>query len=234
MKCIIIDDEPLAIEIIESYIERIGHIEILAKINNPLEAITILNKEKVDLVFLDIQMPNLTGLELAKSIEFMPLFIFTTAYPQYAIEGFDLNALDYLVKPIPFPRFLKAVSRAQELLALKHKSEEAPVHHQDDFIFVKSEYENVKIMVDDILYIQGLKDYIKIYTSKTKYPILTLMNFNAIMEKLPSTQFMRIHRSYIIHINKISSLQKSKLLIDEDRIPIGEKYKSDVFKRLGL
>lgn len=242
MKCVIIDDEPLAIDVIESYLEQIGGVQIVAKCTNPLEAITILNKQQVDLVFLDIEMPNLTGIDLVKTIENIPAFIFTTAYPQYALDGFNLNAVDYLVKPIPFQRFLKAISRAKEKYELQQKAISDTTIVQSvqaeegytNFIFVKSEYENIKINVDDIQYIQGLKDYIKIYIKGTDKPILTLLSFKEILHKLPDYKFIRIHRSYIVNIDKIKALQKTKVLVDTIRIPIGETYKNNVLKQLGI
>lgn len=240
MRCVIIDDEPLAVDVIESYIQQIDNMEVVAKCNNPLEAITILNKHQVDLVFLDIEMPNLTGIDLVKAVENIPQFIFTTAYPQYALDGFNLNATDYLVKPIPFNRFLKAVSRAKEKYELEQsisvnatstgKKEIAPTN---DFIFVKSEYENIKINVNDIKYIQGLKDYIKIYKKDSNKAILTLSSFKVILDKLPN-QFLRVHRSFIVNIDYIKALQKTKLVIDDLRIPIGETYKKEVLERLGV
>lgn len=241
MRCIIIDDEPLAVDVIENYVNQVGGIEIVAKCNNPLDAITILNKNQVDLVFLDIEMPNITGIDLVKTLDNIPQFIFTTAYPQYALEGFDLNATDYLVKPIPFHRFLKAVSRAKEKFELENKTIEKIItnpHKQNslnnDFIFVKSEYDNVKINTGDIIYIQGLKDYIKINIINSNKSILTLSSFKDIQEKLPSNQFIRVHRSYIINTSFIKSVQKTKIVIDNIRIPIGETYKEEVLKRLGV
>ncbi|WP_308992152.1 LytTR family DNA-binding domain-containing protein [Mariniflexile litorale] len=242
MKCVIIDDEPLAIDVIESYIKQIGGLEIVVKCTNPLEAITLLNKHKVDLIFLDIEMPNLTGIDLVKALDNMPQFIFTTAYPEYALDGFNLNATDYLVKPIPFHRFLKAVTRAKEKYELENKNSlkgdiaiELPqVKAQDNFIFVKSEYENIKINTDSIKYIQGLKDYIKIYTSQSDKAILTLSSFKDILEKLPPTRFIRVHRSFVVNIDFIKALQKTKIIVDGIQIPIGDTYKDYVVKRLGV
>ena len=241
MKCAIIDDEPLAIDVIESYLEKIGGIEIVAKCTNPLEAITLLNKNNVDLVFLDIEMPNLSGIDLVKSVTNIPQFIFTTAYPQYALEGFNLNATDYLVKPIPFHRFITAVSRAKEKFQLENTtncnvSSAGPINikEEDKFIFVKSEYENIKIDIDNIKYIQGLKDYLKIYDTKSNKAIITLSSFKDILSKLPENQFIRIHRSFVVNITHIRALQKTKVVIDDIRIPIGETFKADVLKRLGV
>jgi len=242
MRCVIIDDEPLAVDIIESYVLQIGGIEIVAKCNNPLDAISIINKHHVDLVFLDIEMPNLTGIELVKAIDNIPQFIFTTAYAEYAVDGFNLNATDYLVKPIAFHRFLKAISRAKEKYELEHSftvntSSASPKDEvtKPRFIFVKSEYDNIKINTSDIQYIQGLKDYIKIFTLDTKKAILTLSNFKEILNKLPSEEFIRVHRSFIINTSFIKAIQKTKIvLINDIRIPIGETYKEEVFKKLGV
>ncbi|WP_158847204.1 LytR/AlgR family response regulator transcription factor [Algibacter sp. L1A34] len=241
MKCIIIDDEPLAIDVVESYVQQVGGIEIVAKCTNPLEAITLLNKHQVDLVFLDIEMPNLTGIDLVKAIDNIPQFIFTTAYPEYALDGFNLNATDYLVKPIPFHRFLKAISRAKEKYELENKviistplKEGMTPVNVDNFIFVKSEYENIKINIDTIIYLQGLKDYIKIYTSNTQKPVLTLSSFKDILDKLPASKFIRVHKSYVVSIEHIKAIQKSKILVGDIRIPVGETYKETVMKRLGV
>lgn len=241
MKCVIIDDEPLAIDVIESYIKQIDGLEIVAKCTNPLDVIALLSKHRIDLIFLDIEMPNLNGIDLVKTLDNIPQFIFTTAYPQYALDGFYLNATDYLVKPIPFHRFLKAVSRAKEKHELKQNKQTNVSSPEilttktfDDFIFVKSEYENIKLNIDSIKYIQGLKDYIKIYASTSNKAILTLLSFKDIMEKLPASKFIRIHRSYIINIGFIEVLQKTNVVIDTIRIPIGETYKEEVLKRLGV
>lgn len=236
MRCVIIDDEPLAVDVIESYINQIGGMEIVAKCNNPLDAITILNKHQVDLIFLDIEMPNLTGLDLVRTVENITQFIFTTAYPQHALDGFELNATDYLVKPIPFQRFLKAVSRAKEKYELEHsiaaQSNTSSENNKNDFIFVKSEYENIKVNIQDIKYIEGLKDYIRIHL-KSEKTLLILSSFKAILEKLPSN-FIRTHRSYIINIDCIRAMQKTNVFINDIRIPIGETFKKVVLKRLGV
>ncbi len=234
MKCIIVDDAPLAIDVIESYLEKIDNVELVAKYTNPIEALNFLTNNIIDLVFLDIQMPNLTGLELVKTLDNIPQFIFTTAYPQYALDGFELNATDYLVKPIPLNRFLKAISRAKELHSLKTQKSSNHSTHQAKYIFVKSEYDNVKIHVDSIKYIEGLGGYLKIHYTESNKPILTLMNFEDIQEKLSNTNFIRVHRSFIINIEQIDTIQKSKIIIGEKRLPIGDTYKNEVFRKLGL
>ncbi|WP_299100094.1 LytTR family DNA-binding domain-containing protein [uncultured Winogradskyella sp.] len=243
MKCIIIDDEPLAIDVIESYCQALSSVEVISTFTSAIEALDFINNNSIDLVFSDIEMPNISGIELIKSIEGkVPYFIFTTAYPEYALEGFDLNAVDYLVKPIPFPRFLKAVNRVKEMIKLNDVSSSFNVSSaggettsilEDDFIFVKSEYENLKIDIKAINLIQGLKDYLKIHSEASK-PILTLMSFKEIQDKLPENTFIRVHRSFIVNVNKITSVQKNRIVIKDERIPIGESYKSMVYSRLNI
>ncbi|MEM1258709.1 MAG: LytTR family DNA-binding domain-containing protein [Bacteroidota bacterium] len=242
MNCIIIDDEPLAINIIKSYCDDIGGLKVIKTFTNPLESISVIQSKGIDLVFLDIEMPQITGIEFLKSIDKKPLFIFTTAYPEFAIDGFELNAVDYLVKPIPFPRFVTAINRAKELKSLQEgmgrarnvSSASGKNTDINQFIFVKSDYGNVKIKLDNITHIQGLKDYLKIHLDTEKKPILTLMNFKDIEAKLSNTNFIRVHRSFIVNIHKIHSVQKSKIVIYDIRIPIGDSYKVDFFTRLGL
>ncbi|AXT58108.1 DNA-binding response regulator [Aquimarina sp. AD1] len=241
MKCIIIDDEPLALNIIKSYCEDLGTIEVVGIFTNALEALNIINNANIDLVFSDIEMPQINGIDFIKALDHKPLFIFTTAYSQYAIEGFELNAVDYLVKPIPFPRFIKAVNRAKEIFEFKNNNKTPDIAKKppesitapDQFIFVKSEYENIKIELGLIKYIEGLKDYLKIHITTGK-PKLTLMSFKAIQSKLPENNFIRIHRSFIVNINYIETVQKSKVIIDTTRIPIGESYKADFLRRIGI
>lgn len=241
MNCIIIDDEPMAIKVIESYCDSIDSVTVLGTFTNALEAIDFIKSHSVDLIFSDIEMPHITGIDFMKTLENnKPIFIFTTAYPEYALEGFELNAIDYLVKPIPFPRFIKAIQRVKQQLKLieSNKSTQSPnsvkkVELEDDFVFIKSEFDNIKILINDIKYVQGLKDYLKIFTQNSS-PILTLMNFKDFQAKLPGTLFMRIHRSYIVNISKIDLIQRNKVIIDEERIPIGENYKESFFERIGL
>lgn len=234
MKCLIIDDEPLAVELLEDFVSKVPALKLIATCSNAIEASTILQINKVDLIFLDIEMPDFSGIEFIKTLDVKPLFIFTTAYSHYAVEGFNLNAVDYLVKPIPFHRFLKAVNRAQDLFLLKNKETKRVVQTQDssNFIFVKSEYENIKLNFDDIKYFEGLKDYIKIFSTSHK-PILTLSNFKKIEEKLPSDAFIRVHRSYIVSLKYINSVQRNRILIDNIRIPIGQNYKDEFIRRIG-
>lgn len=237
MKCVIIDDEPLAVELLVEFVQRVESLELVTTFTNAIDAISIINQSDIDLIFLDIEMPHFSGIDFINAIEKKPLIIFTTAYSNYAVEGFNLGAVDYLVKPIPFNRFLKAVLRAQQQLAPKS----APIPNQvtntpeieHDFMFVRSEYENVKINFSDILFIEGLKDYVKIYTTDNKYT-LTLISLIKLENLLSAKGFARIHRSYIINIKHVKSIQKNKVLIADKRIPISESYKTSFFEKINI
>lgn len=233
MQCLIIDDEPLAIELLEDFVSKVSFLSLVKSCSNGFEAINVIQNQKIDLIFTDIEMPEFTGIEFVKSLSEKPLVIFTTAYSHYAVEGFNLNAIDYLVKPIPFHRFIKAVNRAQELFNLKAESETPvkPTLQLTNFIFVKSDYENLKVDLNTIRYIEGLKDYIKIYTTTPK-PILTLSSLKAFEERLPES-FIRVHRSYIVSLNHINSIQRNRIVIDKVYIPIGQNYKDSFIKRIG-
>ncbi|WP_405607385.1 LytR/AlgR family response regulator transcription factor [Polaribacter sp. Asnod1-A03] len=233
MRCIIIDDEPLALEILEDFISKTPFLELVASCSNGFEATSVLQEKNIDLIFTDIEMPDFSGIDIIKSLDNKPMFIFTTAYSHYAVEGFNLNAIDYLVKPIPFHRFLKAATRAQNFLKLKIE-EETPATIQEkanDFIFVKSEYENLKINLDDIRYIESLKDYIKIYTGKEK-PILTLSSLKSFEEKLGKLNFIRVHKSFIVSLKHIYSVQRNRIIIEDKWIPIGLNYRDDFIKKI--
>lgn len=236
MKCIIIDDEPLAVDLIKDFVEKVTFLELIHTFNNGLDAISFINHNNVDLVFLDIEMPQFSGIDFVNSIQKKPLIIFTTAYSNYAVEGFDFGAIDYLIKPIPFQRFLKAVIRAQHAFNpnnIVKETSQIVVEDQNNFMFFKSEYENVKINFIDILFIEGLKDYVKIYTSDGKY-ILTLMSLIKLENLLSSKGFSRIHRSYIVNLIHIKSIQKNKVLIKDKRLPVSDSYKLDFFKKINL
>lgn len=233
MRCIIIDDEPLALEVLEDFISKIPFLKLVASCSSGFEATTVLQEQKVDLIFTDIEMPDYSGIDIIKSLDPKPMFIFTTAYSHYAVEGFNLNAIDYLVKPIPFHRFLKASTRAKSLLDLKIEKEIPIINTEANakFIFVKSEYENLKINLDDIKYIESLKDYIKIYTNKDK-PILTLSSLKSFEEKLGKSNFIRVHKSFIVSLKHIYSVQRNRIIIDDKWIPIGLNYKDDFIKKI--
>jgi two-component system LytT family response regulator len=237
MKCVIIDDEPLAVDLLVEFVGRVDSLELVTTFTNAIDAISIINQSQIDLIFLDIEMPHFSGIDFINAIEKKPLIIFTTAYSNYAVEGFNLGAVDYLVKPIPFNRFLKSVLRAQQIFAPKNLPIENPTTNtpeiENDFMFVRAEYENVKINFADILFIEGLKDYVKIYTTDNKYT-LTLISLIKLENLLSSKGFARIHRSYIINIKHIKSIQKNKVLIAEKRIPISESYKSSFFEKINI
>ncbi|QLC66160.1 response regulator transcription factor [Flavobacterium sp. LPB0248] len=237
MKCVIIDDEPLAVELLQDFVKKVDTLELVSTFNNAIDAVSFINQNNVDLVFLDIQMPHFSGIDFLNTIEKKPLVIFTTAYSDYAVEGFNLGAVDYLVKPIPFHRFLKAVVRAQQVLqpvttqTLAENNNTPEI--EQDFMFVRAEYENVKLNFADILFIEGLKDYVKIYTTDNKFT-LTLISLIKLENLLSSKGFARIHRSYIINIKHVKSIQKNKVLISDKRVPISESYKNTFFEKINL
>jgi len=224
LRCIAIDDEPFALEILSDDIQKISFLKLTATFSSPLNALEWLKTEPVDLIFLDIQMPTLTGTQFLRSLPHPPMVIFTTAYEQYALEGFDLNVVDYLLKPIPFERFLRAVQKANELFSLRHKEEIIQIAPERGFFFVFSEYKEIKLFYDEILYVEGLKDYVKIFTHQYPKPVLTRLNLKAIEAKLPIQGFCRVHNSFIVALDKITSFQKSKLHINKWEIPIGNRY----------
>jgi len=239
MKCVIIDDEPLAVELLEDFVQKVDTLELVSTFNNAIDAVSFINQNNVDLIFLDIEMPHFSGIDFLNTIEKKPLVIFTTAYSDYAVEGFNLGAVDYLVKPIPFHRFLKSVVRAQQTLNPAATTVQATAENtsapeiEQDFMFVRAEYENVKMNFADILYIEGLKDYVKIYTTDNKFT-LTLISLIKLENLLSNKGFSRIHRSYIINIKHVKSIQKNKVLISDKRIPISESYKTSFFERINL
>lgn len=231
---VIIDDEPLAIDIIRQYCESIDYLELLGCFTNPVEGMKFINNNKVDLLFLDIEMPMLTGLEIVDTLKVKPNLIFTTAYPQFAIEGFEMDATDYLVKPISYKRFLKAVNKLDPKISNHYPAQAAvPQEPANRYIFVKSEYESVKIVINDIKYIEGLKDYLKIHLADNRY-VLTLSNFKNLMEKLPSETFIRIHNSYAVNLKYVEAVQRKKVIIEKQRLPISETYKTTFFQKINL
>jgi len=233
---IIVDDEPLAQDVLETYIEKIPELHLVQKCNNAFEANEALKSHSIDLMFLDIQMPQLTGIDFLKTLNKPPLVIFTTAYSNYAIEGFELNALDYLLKPISMERFLKAVNKAMDQLDLQHrdKAPAAPAETGDrtEFIFVKADKKLVKVNFEEILYIEGLKDYVIIRTDKGR--IITLQTMKSLEDKLPVSQFKRIHRSYIVNISKINAIVGNMVEVIEKNVakhlPVGKNYRDELLE----
>lgn len=233
IRCLAVDDEPLALDIIESYISKLPYLQLVKTCSSATEAMQVLQEEQVDLMFLDIEMPELTGIQFLNILKHQPLIIFTTAYPDYALEGFNQGAVDYLLKPIPFDRFLKAVTKAQERLQHNGKSAETPgakppAIPEQDFMFVKADYKTIRVDFKDILWIEGLKDYIIIQTKDQK--IITLLSMNKMMEKLPDSKFLRVHRSFIVSLQKIDSIEKSRIRIGSKELPIGEVYRDQFLK----
>ena len=233
MNCLAIDDEPLALDVIENFTRKIPFLNFNGKCTSAFEAIQLINNFQTDLIFLDINMPHLSGIDFLKSIKNPPMIIFTTAYAEFAVEGFELNAVDYLLKPIAYERFLKAVNKAYELYSLKNKrisGDETLTDSPTDFMLVKVDYSTVRINLSEILYIEGLKDYVKIYCGPR--PILTKSTMKNIGEKLSGKNFLRVHKSYIVSISRIDSIENQRIIIGEKRIPVGEQYKDEFNKVL--
>lgn len=225
MTCIIIDDEPLAIDLLESYVNKVEDLEVIGMFSNPLDALKILRDQTVDLLFLDIQMPEITGVEFKKIINPDIKVIFTTAYSDYALESYDLNAVDYLLKPITFQRFLQAVEK------VKSKATKTVIPEDtNDYIFVKTEYRHQKIAFTDILFMKGLSDYVAIQTKNGK--VLTLQNMKEFEAKLPNNKFIRVHKSYIIALEHIDFIERNRIVIQNEYIPIGATYKDAFWNKI--
>ena len=229
IKCAIVDDEPLAVELLASYVQKIPFLELVGKYTNATDALHGIGETPVDLLFLDIQMPELNGLELSRMVSDQTRIVFTTAFDQYAVDGFRVNALDYLLKPISYADFLVASNKALQWFQLVQQSERPGGAVQSDSeptsIFVKSESKLLQINLDDIRYIEGLKDYVKIYTEQSPHPILSLMNMKAIEQMLPSSRFIRVHRSFIVQKSKIREIERNRIVFGDVYIPIGDSYK---------
>ena len=224
LKTIAIDDEPLALRLVSEYIEKTPFLELAGSFDNPLDAIDFLSSQSVDLIFVDIQMPDLTGIEFARSLENAPKIIFTTAYEKYALEGFKLNAIDYLLKPFSYEEFLKAAQKARKQSELEANVMPS-IEANSQFLFLKSEYKIRRINFNDILYIEGLKDYIKVYTTGEDKPVLSLNSIKALEQKLPEDQFMRVHRSFIVNLNKIDTIERSRIIFGKTYVPVSDQYK---------
>ena len=226
IKTLIVDDEPLALQVLETHIEKLPEVQLIAKCENAIEANKILNENQVDLICLDIKMPQISGIEFLKSLKNPPMVIFTTAFSSYAVEGFELDVIDYLVKPISFERFLKAINKVQERMRNNHKDN----YEEDDYFYVKADKKLIKIKYDDILYIEGLKDYVIIKTTSGR--VVTLQTMKSLDEKLSEHNFRRVHRSFIVNIDKINSIMGNMIEIKdknkEKLIPIGKNYREEL------
>jgi len=228
LRCLAIDDEPLALELLEDNISKVPYLELVALCSNPLEAMTVLQQQSVDLIFLDIQMPGLTGLQFIQSLTVKPMFILITAYEKYALDSYSLDVIDYLVKPVSLERFIKACNKAWELYGLKTNKATASKEAPPDYIFVNVEYSLIKVVITNIIWIEGLKDYIKIHLHDTTKPIVTRMNMKAMEDELPSSKFLRIHKSYIVSVDYITAIRKSSVFIGDLELPVGENYRDAV------
>ena len=225
IKCIAIDDEPLALELLEDNISKVPYLQLIAKCENAMEAMKIMQAQTTDLIFLDIQMPGLTGLQFIQSMTEKPMIILITAYEKYALEGFNLAVVDYLLKPVSIDRFLRACNKANELYQLKTKSKETGAENPAEYFFVNADYSLLKVVFADILYIEGLKDYIKIHLRNAAYPIITRMTMKLAEEQLPVAKFIRIHKSYIVSLTHITSVRKSSVFIDTMELPVSDNYR---------
>ncbi len=238
INCIAVDDEPLALDIINNYVSKVPFLNLLKSFDNAMETINYVKENKVDLVFLDIQMDELTGIQLLNILQPKPLVIFTTAYDSFAIQGFELEAIDYLLKPISFERFLKAVNKVYDKMNISSnasKTDPIILKQSENYFFVKTEFRYEKIIFDEILYIEGMGDYLRIVTKTKK--VMTLQNFKKMEETLPADLFCRVHKSYIIAFNKIESIERNRIKITDQLIPISDSFKKnffDIFDKMKL
>ena len=223
IRCIAIDDEPLALQQMESYIRKTDFLEFQKGFGNPIEALNYLSEHETDLLFVDINMPELSGMELIKSLENPPLIVFTTAHSEYAVEGFRVDALDYLLKPIAYADFLRAAKKAEKRIN-ETSGHEFAVSREEDFLFIKSDYKIHRINLSEILYIEGMREYVRIHLEHKK-SLMPLISFKKLESKLPANSFMRVHRSYIVNLKKITTVERSRILFDDKPIPVGDQYK---------
>lgn len=232
IRCLVVDDEPLALDILEDYITKVPFLTLVKTTTSAIEGLSLVQSDAIDLVFLDVQMPELTGIQFLKIINGKCDVILTTAYSQYALDGYDLDVVDYLLKPIAFDRFYKAAQKVLQSHGNGNGAtpEPVPASSSHDFIFVKTEHKIQKIYLDDILYIEGLKDYISIFTKTER--IITLQNMKKMEESLPAKSFIRVHKSYIVAIGKIESIERSRIQIGDKIIPIGDTYREYFFKQI--
>lgn len=238
ISCIAIDDEPLALELIKDYTGRVPFLKLDGLFENGIEVLDWLNEKSTDLIFLDIMMPEITGIQFMEALNNRPMVIFTTAYEDYALKGFELDVVDYLLKPITFERFLKAVLKARERLQEKKKdtttakTEANAPEAEVDYIFIRSGGHLKRIDLISILYIEGMSDYLRIHTDKER--IMTLMNFQTMLSLLPYNYFLRVHRSYIINLKRINSIESNAVVIGGKHIPVSRNFKEELFKRINL
>ena len=228
IRCAVVDDEPLALGLMASYVKKTPFLELVGSYSSAVQAMQEMHDNPVDLIFLDIQMPELNGLDYSRMISPQTRVVFTTAFNQYALDGYKVNALDYLLKPISYPDFLLAANKAQEWFRLVEQSQQSEKKENQDeklSIFVKSDYKLIRIELKNILYVEGLKDYVKIYEENASRPVISLMSMKAMEEMLPADRFMRVHRSYIVQNEKIRIIEHNRIVFGNTYIPIGDSYK---------
>jgi len=233
IRCLAVDDEPLALELLEDNISKVPFLQLVAACDNAMEAMKIMQQELIDLLFLDIQMPGLTGLQFIQAMTVKPMIILITAYEKYALEGFNLDVTDYLVKPVSLDRFIKACNKARQLFELRSQQKNMVTAGKPGYFFVNVDYSLVKITIPDIVYIEGLKDYIRIHLKNSQRPVVTRMPMKTIEEQLPSTDFIRIHKSYIVSIAFITSARKSSVFINTLELPVSDTYRDAVTSLTG-
>lgn len=228
ISCIIIDDEPLARKGLNEYIADVDFLELVGEFDNPLRAAEMISQGEVQLLFLDIQMPKITGLDFFKTLQQPPPVIFTTAYPQYALEGFEVNALDYLVKPISFDRFLKAALKAKEYYEVRDTNTKEA--NATEYFFIKADNKLVKILFEEVLYVEALQNYVTIHTATKKY--MTYLTFKSVEDYLPADKFLKVHKSYIVAASKIDTIEGNDIRIGQQHIPISRNQKEEVMDKL--
>lgn len=237
INCLAVDDESLALDLLEDNIRKVPFLNLVKRCKNAFEAQEIMQQQQIDLLFLDIQMPGISGVQFVQSLKNSPMVIFVTAYEEFALEGFNLDVIDYLLKPVSFERFLKAVNKSYELYNLKNQEVALPPAAEtpsapQEYLFVNADYSLVKIRISDILYVEGLKDYVKIYLEGQPRPVITRLTMKAMEEKLPSGPFLRVHKSFIIAFDKIESIRNLRIKIGQVHIPISESYGEALFKAI--
>lgn len=231
INCIAIDDEPLALNLLADNIQKIPFLKLIAKCEDAFEATKVLQTEQVDLIFIDIQMPGISGLQFISTLTKKPMVILITAYKQYALESYELNVVDYLLKPVAMERFMKACNKALELHQLKNENQQGNTN--TNYMFVNAGYSLVKVVFDDILWIEGLKDYVQIHLKSQTKPIIVRITMKAIEEQLPQAQFIRIHKSFIVSLHHITSIKKSSVFINDKELPVGDNYRDILVKIAG-
>lgn len=228
LRCIIVDDEPLAREGLSKYVNEVDFLDLVATCENPVSLMSLLDQHAVDLIYLDIQMPKMSGIDFLKIVSNPPMAIITTAYPSYALEGFQLNVMDYLLKPVTFDRFLKASTKAKDYHALLNKSNANEANATTDYFFIKCGNKYEKILFEEILYVEGLQNYVSIYTTKGKY--ITLLSIKNLEENLDPQQFIRVHKSYIVAISKINAIEGNEIFIGQAKVPMSRNLREQILK----